>query len=202
MFAELLGPLFIHPSRLVKETLLGTGAYATVHKARCAAIHKRSQPSASNTHPCRQSSLLSLCVSYRLSPESAARDIDSAREPSSEPVAVKQLKPEVLNTSVELKDFLLEANILRKLQHGWVTSTHTHTHTYSVTVRMYRLLTVLVQQSYAASCIVRVYLYTHVAACVRDTHSATVRLDAGVASMCTDSLQCTCNSNPVQFAVL
>lgn len=32
---ELLGDLFIHPNMLAQEEMLGEGAYATVHKARC-----------------------------------------------------------------------------------------------------------------------------------------------------------------------
>jgi hypothetical protein len=32
-------------------------------------------------------------------------------------VAVKQLKPEVLASTSDLKDFLLEVNIMRKLKH-------------------------------------------------------------------------------------
>jgi hypothetical protein len=33
ILAELLGPLFVHPSQLTMEGLLGEGAFATVHKA-------------------------------------------------------------------------------------------------------------------------------------------------------------------------
>jgi len=35
-------------------------------------------------------------------------------------VAVKQLKPEVLTEPGDLKGFLLEANVMRKLKHAWV----------------------------------------------------------------------------------
>lgn len=35
-------------------------------------------------------------------------------------VAVKRLKPEVLKGTADLKDFLLEGNLMRKLQHKWV----------------------------------------------------------------------------------
>jgi len=33
-------------------------------------------------------------------------------------VAVKQLKPEVLKESNDLKDFLMEVNVMRKLTHA------------------------------------------------------------------------------------
>ena len=36
-------------------------------------------------------------------------------------MAVKRLKPEVLKGSQDLKDFLMEGNLLRKLKHGWVS---------------------------------------------------------------------------------
>jgi hypothetical protein len=35
-------------------------------------------------------------------------------------VAVKQLRPEVLASAEDLREFLLEANLLRKLRHRWV----------------------------------------------------------------------------------
>ena len=34
-----------------------------------------------------------------------------------EPVAVKQLRPEVLSSPDDLREFLTEANLLRKLKH-------------------------------------------------------------------------------------
>ncbi|KAJ9515978.1 hypothetical protein QJQ45_016837 [Haematococcus lacustris] len=83
---ELLGSLFVHPSQLTYEGLLGEGAFATVHKA----------------------SLLP-------APDPLAPP-DTPPGPALE-VAVKQLKPEVLSSHADLKDFLMELNVMRKLQH-------------------------------------------------------------------------------------
>ncbi len=37
-----------------------------------------------------------------------------------EPVAVKALRPDALRSPAELREFLAEANLLRKMAHPWV----------------------------------------------------------------------------------
>eukprot|EP00195_Chlamydomonas_chlamydogama_P013792 CAMPEP_0202899216 /NCGR_PEP_ID=MMETSP1392-20130828/7510_1 /ASSEMBLY_ACC=CAM_ASM_000868 /TAXON_ID=225041 /ORGANISM="Chlamydomonas chlamydogama, Strain SAG 11-48b" /LENGTH=475 /DNA_ID=CAMNT_0049585339 /DNA_START=83 /DNA_END=1507 /DNA_ORIENTATION=+ len=87
---ELLGDLFIHPNQLEFESLLGEGAFATVHK--CSFT-----PAAHNASAGCPAGLRML-------------------------VAVKRLKPEVLQGSDDLKEFLTEANLLRKLKHSNIVS--------------------------------------------------------------------------------
>jgi hypothetical protein len=50
-----------------------------------------------------------------------AAELADALLPSfSEAVAVKRLRPDVLQGPDDLREFLTEANLLRKLQHRWV----------------------------------------------------------------------------------
>jgi serine/threonine protein kinase len=43
---------------------------------------------------------------------------NAGKDARGKPVAVKQLKPEVLKESHDLKDFLMEVNVMRKLTHS------------------------------------------------------------------------------------
>jgi serine/threonine protein kinase len=49
----------------------------------------------------------------------AAELVDPLLPSFSESVAVKRLRPDVLKSPDDLREFLTEANLLRKLQHRW-----------------------------------------------------------------------------------
>jgi serine/threonine protein kinase len=98
---ELLGDLYIDPSRLDEQQLLGEGGFAAVHAA-------------------------------TLAPPGGGRFGGADPENSSssflaplgggEPVAVKRLRPDALAGPEELKEFLAEANLLRKMRHPHVVA--------------------------------------------------------------------------------
>jgi len=113
---ELLGDLFIDPARLTEHELLGEGGFAAVHAATLAPPggggDAASSAFAAATPPAAAAS----------GPAAPSGPTAASSLPFGEPVAVKRLRPDALPGPEELKEFLAEANLLRKMHHPHVVA--------------------------------------------------------------------------------
>jgi serine/threonine protein kinase len=113
---ELLGDLFIDPSRLTEHELLGEGGFAAVHAATLAPPGGGDARGGNNS-----AAALNPLLAAFAGPEDDDRD-NASPLGGGEPVAVKRLRPDALAGPEELKEFLAEANLLRKMNHPHVVA--------------------------------------------------------------------------------
>jgi serine/threonine protein kinase len=113
---ELLGDLFIAPTRLVEHELLGEGGFAAVHAATLAPPGSDGGGGAGGNGSADINPLLAAFAG----PED--HDDDGLYSALGEPVAVKRLLPDALAGPEDLKEFLAEANLLRKMRHPHVVA--------------------------------------------------------------------------------